>query len=179
MTIAANHGKDGRFTPGNSSGVKFQPKNAMALRTGLRCRLTLPDLPAAMKNVKRAINSFRGALERACIEAHDGISITQAAFISSACQAEQFARLWARRLSKDYETMSEASVGAATDRIVKYTAQRDAAIQRLRLDDDAVDSLRDFYTLPGVVGEAPAVEPPVSVDRGQAPAGVNNTEPTT
>jgi hypothetical protein len=131
-----------------------------------------------LANVKRYVNDFRAAVEAACQAQFDGISITQAAIINTACWNERLLRVWAKRLADCYETASDDAIARATDKIARHAAQRDASLARLRLDDDAVDALAAIYATPHAfpLCEAPAVEPPVSVDRGQAPAGADDTE---
>lgn len=79
--------------------------NANGLRHGLRSsgsvidvRIGLGSMPAKLKRVERAVNSFRRMIEAAAVAAHGNIGVYHAALIQSACRHETHALLASRWL---------------------------------------------------------------------------------
>lgn len=156
--------------PGGRSGNRgnTQPKtgNRNALRHGGFSRLTLPSMPAKLRAVQRAVNDFRAALEVICREQFGRISVEQACHISTAALNERLCRLWGRRLAAGYETMDDAAVAAATDRVARHAAHRDAAVAKLGLTIDAASDPHAGFR----AALAAAQSPPMPAAPPAAPA---------
>jgi hypothetical protein len=153
--------------------------NKNALKTGVYARVLLTCMPKKFIGIQRAANDFRATLEAAVVERRGGISITQALAINTATTNERLGRLWAKRLSAEYDKMDHAAVALATDRIARHAAARDKAVEALGLDRTTEEAFREDYLAmlraPINLPSVEAGEGPVASEVTQGPGGAGES----
>jgi hypothetical protein len=120
--------------PGRSGPAKG---NVNAIRHGL----TAGKLPKDCQHVEIKINGLRRTLERAVIEAKGEVSLLDAATIQTACKWERHGALALRWLVKAGESLKPLECLKFSEAIAKASAERDRALQALRIDRDARDNV--------------------------------------
>ncbi|HUY91387.1 MAG TPA: hypothetical protein VMV10_21795 [Pirellulales bacterium] len=130
--------------------------NRNNLRHGLRAdptkqyvRLTLGALPRSLGRVERDAYEYRASLEAAVVTAHGEISLSMAHAVDTATRwfrHGQAALAWLRQHEAE---MSHDQRLSYSREIARAAAERDKAIERLRLDRDktAID-WSAFYARP-------------------------------
>jgi len=111
--------------------------NTNAIRHGLTCG----KLPADCQHVEIKINGLRRTLEAAVMEAKREISLIDAATIQTACKWERHGALALRWLVKAGDSLKPLERLKFSEAIAKASAERDRALQMLKIDRDAKDNV--------------------------------------
>lgn len=118
--------------PGRSGAPKA---NLNSTRNGTRLtRLTLGEMPKAMRVQQSAVRKYRRALETLVIEAHGEIGPVDSHLIDEATTAEVHAAVCRMLLKTRIETMSVSDVTKCSEQILKSKGVRNRAIAQLHLD---------------------------------------------
>jgi len=120
-------GKKGR------SGPPLANLNAAKTGGGIT-RLTLGELPNTMRRQLQNARKYRRFVEGLVVEAHGGVSATQAHLIDEAAAAEVHASVCRWLMRTRLEKMSVADIARCSEQILKSKTIRNKAIERLKLD---------------------------------------------
>jgi hypothetical protein len=104
-------------------------------------RLALGELPADMRGAGRTATRLRLALEAAVIDRHGSITLSQACLISTAARWERHGAVSGWLLRQHAESMTHDQRLTYSREIARASAERDKAIERLRLERDPLASL--------------------------------------
>lgn len=132
--IAMGEGMTGEFDESGHSKGGAPEDNANALRHGLYSAKAHELLS---RYALRASNAFRRSLEAATIDAHGGVSVTHAAYINTATEAQRVALANRELLARleESETPPDADLRLRFDaEYVKMLERRDAKVKALTLD---------------------------------------------
>jgi hypothetical protein len=120
-------------------------------------RLALGELPADMRGAGKSAAALRLALESAVVEAHGSISLTHACLIATASRWERHGAVasWLFRLHSADMTHDQRLTYSRE--IARASAERDKAIERLRLERDPLASLYGpIFDIPPATHAEPA-----------------------
>lgn len=121
--------------------------NRNALRHGLYAashRLTLGTLPDGLRSVQDDAYAFRAAIEAAVVDAHGAISLTNACLIATASRWERHGALCLRWLREQHGELAPGERLSFSREIARASAERDKAIERLRLERTTGDWYDDY-----------------------------------
>jgi hypothetical protein len=111
--------------------------NQNALKHGGYCRVALGRMHPQLEPIRRKVFRLRQAFEAALVDNHDEISPLQAAHLHTAMVHETLAQVWERRVRDEYAAMTVEQLAVATDRISRERDRRDAALDKLGLEQAA------------------------------------------
>jgi hypothetical protein len=123
-----------------------------------------------LEPIRRKVFRLRQAFEQALVDAHDQIGPTMAARLHSAMVHEQLAQIWEKRLRDEYASMTVEQLAVATDRISRERDRRDAALEKLGLEqaarEQAAYTTIDGRSLSELLGSPPSHEQAASEPTG-------------
>lgn len=122
--------------------------NQNATKHGLRSgRMALSDVPAGCSRIRAVRSKLRSALELLTLEVRGQVGVYEAALIQTACRWETHARLAARwlRIGKDLTLADKLALSKA---IAYGSEKRDLCLKALGLDQQARDTIGDWYKQP-------------------------------
>ena len=107
--------------------------NRNATRHGVYGFLALGRLPKGASYVRRLMGEFRSELERAVVEAHGEVSLSNAALITTVCRHEGRALLLSRYLALEGDALKTLERASLLEAIGRASDARDKAIEKLKL----------------------------------------------
>ena len=119
-----------------SNGQRLIKKGAN--RGTIRHGLTASLLPKDAKHIQNRMNAFRRNVEDAVLEAKGDVSLIDAAHIQTAMRWERHALLAQRWLNKKYDEFTPETFMGFSREIAKASAERDKALDTLRIDRNIV-----------------------------------------
>jgi hypothetical protein len=112
-------------------------------------RFELGTMPRGWERCERVANHFRRVIEAAVMQAHGEITVVQALAINTAARLERHCQV-ALKLLRDGRDLATDQRCNLSREIARASAERDKAIDRLKLDRTAKDSMQDaldaYYT---------------------------------
>lgn len=98
----------------------------------------------SLAKVEQQALAFRATLEQAVVETHGSISLTHACLVATASRWERHAMLALRWLREQHAELTAAERLTYSREIATASANRDKAIERLRLDKEQSDWYGDY-----------------------------------
>jgi hypothetical protein len=133
--------------PKRFCGVKGRSGPPRKNRNSIRHGLKASQLPTGCKYIEVRLNSFRRQLEDGVLAAKGAVSMVDAACIQTCMRWERHAALAQRWLVKAGDSLKPVERLKFSEAIAKASSERDRALQALKIERDAKDSIIDaLYT---------------------------------